>query len=109
MVEESHIVRFAAGKQTLKVVPWPGSGRQFEIFQMMTQLFLKPSIPGPLPLHMGEILAAVGAAIRLTLQEDELPVADLVLFVSINTSFCEDLFYQRFNTAQGISVRGANR
>ena len=40
---------------------------KFESFEVMTQLFLKPSIPGPLPLHMGEIFALVGATIRLTL------------------------------------------
>jgi hypothetical protein len=58
---------------------------------------------------MGEILAAVGAAIRLTLQEDELPVADLVLFVSVNTSSSENLFHLRCNPAQGILHQESNR
>jgi hypothetical protein len=40
---------------------------------------------------MREILAAITAAIRLALKEDELPVAELALLVSINTSSCEDL------------------
>src|SRR6266850_1704789 len=87
----------------------PSLCRKFESFEMMTQPFLKPSVSGPLPLHMGKILGAVGAAIRLTLQEDELPVADLVLFVSINTSFGEDLFHQRCNPAQGILRQESNR
>jgi hypothetical protein len=76
---------------------------------MMTQLFLKPSIPGPLPLHMAKIRVAVRAAIRLTLQEDELPVTDPVLFVSINTRSKEELFHQRCNPAQGILRQESNR
>src|SRR4030095_3564493 len=87
----------------------PSLCRKSESFELMTQLFLKPSIPGPLPLHMGKILVAVGAAIRLTLQEDELPVADLVLFVSVNTSSWEDLFHQRCNSAEGILRQESNQ
>ena len=89
---------YGFGRQAAVIVA-PSLCRKFESFEMMTQLFLKPGVSGPLPLHMGKILVAVGAAVHLTLQEDELPVADLVLFVSINTSSCEDLFHQRCNPA----------
>jgi len=65
---------------------------KFESFETIPQLFLKPSIPGPLPLRMRQRLAAIGAAIRLALQENELPVAELSLSapstrVRVKTSF----------------------
>ena len=46
---------------------------------MMTQLFLKPGVLGPLPIDVGKIRATVRTAVRLALQEDELPVAQLLL------------------------------
>jgi hypothetical protein len=46
---------------------------------MMTQLFLKPGVLGPVPIDVGKILAMVRTAVRLALQEDELPVAQLLL------------------------------
>jgi hypothetical protein len=76
---------------------------------MMTQLLLEPRIRGPLPLHMGKILAAVGAAIHLAPQEDQLPVTDLVLFVSIDTSSCENLCHQRCHPAQGTLRQESNQ
>ena len=44
-------------------------------FDMMTQPFLKPGVLGPLPILLGEILVTAGAAVRLALQQEELPVA----------------------------------
>jgi hypothetical protein len=70
-----------------------------EIFAMMTQLFLKPGVLGPVPICLGEILVTAEAAVRLALQQDELPIAYLVL---TNTWSCKELFYPRGDTAQGI-------
>ena len=44
-------------------------------FDMMTQPFLKPGFLGPLPILLGEIFVTAGAAVRLALQQEELPVA----------------------------------
>jgi hypothetical protein len=63
---------------------------------MMTQLFLKPGFLGPLPIDMGQILAMVRTAVRLALQEDELPAAQLLLSNMIS---CDKPFHQLRNTA----------
>jgi hypothetical protein len=43
--------------------------------EIVPQPFLKPSILGPLPIDVGEILDIAEAAVCSALQEDELPVA----------------------------------
>jgi hypothetical protein len=58
---------------------------------------------------MREFLAAITAAIGLTLGEYELPVAELALFCSINTSARENLFHQRRNSVEGILRQESNR
>jgi hypothetical protein len=67
---------------------------------MMFQLFLKPRIPGPLPLRMRQRLAAVRAAIHLALQEYELPIAQLLLFFAVNTSSAQNLIHSGCKPAQ---------
>ena len=44
---------------------------------MMTQPFLKPGVLRPVPICLGEIFVTAEAAVRLALQQDELPIADL--------------------------------
>ena len=65
---------------------------------MMTQPFLKPGFLGPLPILLGEILVTAGAAVRLALQQEELPVA---YFVLANSS-CEEFFHPFRKSAQSI-------
>ena len=64
-------------------------GEKLRGFEMMTPLFLKPGVSGPLPVHVGKTLATIGAAICLTLHEDELPVT---CFVTMTLNFYRDLF-----------------
>src|SRR5512132_1212581 len=70
--------------------------RKLGISKMMTQLFLKPGVLGPLPIDVGKILAMVRTAVRLALQEDELPVAQLLLSNMIS---CDKPFHQLRNAA----------
>src|ERR1043166_2465997 len=71
------------GRTCLTIQPPCG---KLGIFNMMTQLFLKPGVLGPLPIDVGKIRPMVRAAVRLALQEDELPVAQPLLR---NRIYCE--------------------
>ena len=66
---------------------------------MMNQPFLKPGVLRPVPICLGEIFVTAEATVRLALQQDELPIADLGL---TNMWSCKEFFYPLRNTAQGI-------
>lgn len=76
---------------------------------MMLQLFLKPRIPGPLPLRMRQRLAAVRAAIHLALQEHELPITQLLLLFAVNTSSVQNLIHTRCKPAQRMLRQESRR
>jgi hypothetical protein len=70
---------------------------------MTTQLFLKPGVLRPFPSDLGKILAMIQTAVRLALQEDELPVTQLVVM-----KICfDEPFHQLRNTTEGISRQEA--
>jgi hypothetical protein len=74
--------------------------------EIMAQPILKPGVFWPLPIDVGKILDFVQAAVRSALQEDELPVTELVFIVR---NFCGEIFPPTVHAAQGIVRQESDR